>query len=193
MKSKRLTILWLIAGLVLLPALTIGQEKPEGEDATLRLSIGDPKLKGKVVEVAADEIISARSGKPLPFARMIGEMKDSRFIYVGESHDNMTMHDIQFKVIQGLFEQDPAIAIGLEMLPAECQPVLDKWTQGALSKDDFLRQVKWYVHWSMNFGYYEKILDFARDKRIPVFGLNAPREVISKIRMRGWEALSDEE
>ncbi len=193
MKEKRLAVILFLVALVLLPSLGLGQEKAEDEDKTLRLPIGDSKLKNKVIPVAAGEIVSARAGKPLPFARMIREMKDSRFIYVGESHDNMMMHDIQFKVIQGLFEQDPAIAIGLEMLPAETQPVLDKWTQGNLSKEDFLRQVNWYVHWSMNFGYYERILDFARENRIPVFGLNAPRDVISKIRMRGWEALTDEE
>jgi len=193
MKIKRITIILFLLTFILLPSIALSQEKAEGEDATLRLPIGDAKLKSKVVEVAAGEIVSARAGKPLPFARMIGEMKDSRFIYVGESHDNMMMHDIQFKVIQGLFEQDPAIAIGLEMLPAECQPALDKWTQGVLSGEDFLRQVNWYVHWSMNFGYYAKILDFARENRIPVFGLNAPRDVISKIRMKGWESLTDEE
>jgi beta-lactamase class A len=193
MRLKRIIIILFLVAFVLLPSIALSQENAESEDKTLRLPIGDPKLKTKVVEVAAGEIVSARAGKPLPFSRMIGEMKDSRFIYVGESHDNMMMHDIQFKVIQGLFEQNPAIAIGLEMLPAECQPVLDKWTQGVLSKEDFLRQVNWYVHWSMNFGYYEKILGFARENRIPVFGLNAPRDVISKIRMKGWEALTDEE
>lgn len=193
MKCKRMNIVLILAALLLLPSAVLTQEKADSEDATLRLPIGDPKLKTKAVEVAAGEIVSARAGKPLSFVRMIGEMKDSRFIYVGESHDNMAIHDIQLKIIRGLYEQDPAIAIGLEMLPAECQPVLDQWTQGALSKEDFLRRVNWYVHWSMNFGYYEKILDFARENGIPVFGLNAPRDVISKIRMRGWEALSDEE
>ena len=193
MNSKRMSIIFFLAALVLLPSIALSQEKAEGEDVTLRLPIGDPKLKGKVIEVSAGEIVSARAARTVPFARMIDEMKGSRFIYVGESHDNMMMHDIQLKVIQGLFEQDPAVAIGLEMLPAECQPVLDKWTQGALSKEDFLREVEWYVHWSMNYAYYEKILDFAREKKIPVFGLNAPRDVISKIRMKGWEALTDEE
>ncbi|MFZ2054119.1 MAG: ChaN family lipoprotein [Candidatus Aminicenantales bacterium] len=193
MTAKRISAFLLLMALVLLPSIGLCQDKAENEDKTLRLPIGDPKLKNKVVEVAAGEIVSARAGKPLSLAKMIREMKDSRFIYVGESHDNMMMHDIQLKVIRGLFEQDPAIAVGLEMLPAECQPVLDKWTQGDLSKEEFIRRVNWYVHWSMNFGYYEKILDFARENRLPVFGLNAPRDVISKIRMKGWEALTEEE
>lgn len=179
--------------LALVSTVILCQEKAEGEDKTLRLAIGDAKLKSKVIQVTSGGIVSARAGKPIPFERIIKEMKDSRFVYVGESHDNMAMHDIQLKVIQGLFGQDPNIAIGLEMLPAETQPTLDKWSQGLLSRDDLIREVRWYVNWSLNFGYYEKIFDFAKDNRIPVFGLNAPRDIITKIRMKGWEGLSNEE
>ncbi len=173
--------------------LSISYPGQEDEDRTLRLPIGDAKLKGKEVQIAADEIISARSGKPVPFAKMIQEMKDSRFVYVGESHDNLTMHDIQFRVIQALYERDRNIAIGLEMLPVDVQPILDKWSQGLLTEDEFLRDVRWYVNWNMNFGYYRKIFAFAKDNQIPVFALNVPRDVITRIRMRGWEALSDED
>jgi uncharacterized iron-regulated protein len=179
--------------LAILSTEILGQENAEGEDKTLRLAIGDAKLKNKLIQVTSGGIVSVRSAKPLPFEKMIKEMKDCRFVYVGESHDNVAMHDIQLKVIQGLFAQDPSIAIGLEMLPAETQPALDKWSQGLLSKDDLIREVRWYVNWSLNFGYYEKIFDFARDSKIPVFGFNAPRDVITKIRMKGWEGLSDEE
>jgi beta-lactamase class A len=196
MTARKRVILFFVAALVLFSSLSISQEsqdKEAGEDKTLRLAIGDAKLKNKVIRVTTGEIVSARTGKPLPFEQMIKDMKTSRFVYVGESHDNMSMHDLQLKVIQGLFSQDPNIAIGLEMLPAETQPALDRWSQGLLSKDELIEEVSWYVNWSLNFGYYEKIFDFARDKRIPLFGLNAPRDVITKIRMKGWEGLSDEE
>jgi len=167
----------------------LGQE----EDQTLRLAIGDAKLKNKTLEVVSGEIYSAHSGKSLPFSKMIKEMEGSRFIYVGESHDDMAMHDIQFRTIQALYEKNKNVSIGLEMLPAETQPVLDKWSQGQLTKEEFLREVKWYIYWNMNFGFYEKIFDFAKGKNISVFALNVPREVITKIRMKGWDGLSQEE
>ena len=40
---------------------------------------------------------------------------------------------------------------------------------------------------------WASIFDFAREHRLPIYALNAPREVITKIRMRGWDALSGEE
>jgi len=192
MLKKRRALL-VLAALSISASFLLGQDKSAAEDKTLRLAIGDPKLKDKVVEVLVDEIVSGRAGKPLPLEKMIKEMSGGRFIYVGESHDNMAMHDIQLKVIQGLFELEKNIAVGLEMLPAETQPALDKWSRGFLSRDDFIRETRWYVNWSMNFGYYEKILGFARENKLPVYALNAPREVIAKIRMKGWDSLSDAE
>ncbi len=165
----------------------------EAEDKTLRLAIGNPKLRDKHAQVAVGAIVSAASGKPMAFEKMVREMKDSRFIYIGESHDDLAMHDIQARIIRAFYESDKMIAVGLEMLPAITQPVLDKWSRGLLEKEDFLREVEWYIHWNMNFGYYEKIFDFAKEKNIPLFALNAPRELITKIRVKGWESLTEEE
>lgn len=163
------------------------------EDRPLRLAIGEAELRDKLVRVAPGQIISARTGKPVSFSQMVHEMAESRFIYVGESHDSLAMHDIQLRIIEALHEKDQSLAIGLEMLPAETQPVLDRWSQGLVAEEDFVCQVQWYVHWNMNFGYYRKIFDWAREKRIPLYALNTPRHLITKIRMEGWDSLSEEE
>ena len=163
------------------------------EDKTLHLQIGAPQYKNKVLDVVPGEIASVKKGKPVLFAQMIKDMKTSRFVYIGETHDSLPMHDIQFRVIQALYEQDPKLAIGMEMLPSTFQDVLDRWSLGVLSQEEFIRHIQWYITWNFNFGFYEKIFQFAKDNRIPVYALNAPREVITKIRMKGWDALTDEE
>jgi beta-lactamase class A len=193
MTARRKAALLFLAGAAICASLLLSQEKPGDEEKALRLAIGDTKLKNKLIEISRGTVISARSGRPVSFDSMIGEMKGSAFVYVGESHDNAEMHDIQLRVIEALFAQDPRVSIGLEMLPVETQPALDRWSQGALSKDELVREVRWYVNWNMNFGYYEKIFDMARQKRIPILALNVPREIITKIRTKGWEALSDRE
>ena len=162
-------------------------------DPTLTLKIGDPKLKDKVFEVGPGAILSGRSGAQVKFERLIDEMMGARIVHVGETHNSLPMHEIQFQVIRALYAKDRHLAIGLEMVPVTLQETLNKWTAGILAKDEFLREIRWYVTWNFNFGYYEKIFDFAREHRLPIYALNAPREVISKIRMRGWDALSDQE
>jgi len=166
------------------------EDKP---DATLTLRIGDPKLRDKTMDVAAGAVLSGATGKAVGFERMIAEMRGSRFVHVGETHDSMPMHDLQFRVLEALYAQDRHLAVGMEMLPVTVQETLNKWSAGLLTKDEFIREVRWYVNWNFNFGYYEKIFDFAKEHRLPVYALNIPREIISKIRMRGWDALSEEE
>ena len=170
------------------------EAKPEtGPDPSLTLKIGAPGLKDKTMVVRAGEILDASSGRTLAFDRMIRGMAADRFIYVGETHNSLPMHELQYRVIRGLYEIAPDLGVGMEMLPTTVQETLNKWSLGLLTRDDFLREVGWYVHWNFNFGYYERIFEFAKEHRLPIYALNIPREIITKIRMRGWDALTEEE
>jgi uncharacterized iron-regulated protein len=175
---------------MLLPLLVFAQDR--GEDV-LRLSIGNEKLKDKVMAVSAGVIHSTLSGKAVSFSQMISEMKDSRFVFVGETHNSMAMHDIQHRIIQALHEKDKHLSIGLEMFPITQQEVLNKWSMGLLTEEEFIREAEWYVTWNFNFEYYADIFRFAKANKIPLYALNVPREWISDIRTRGWEALSEQQ
>jgi len=176
--------------LIFVCLIAYGEEK---EDKSLLLKIGHKDLKDKIMAVSPGKIHSAREGKAIPISKMIREMRNDRIVYVGESHNSLPMHDIQLKIIQALYEQDRNLSIGVEMFPVTSQEALNKWSLGILSKEEFVREAEWYVNWSFNFGFYEKIFEFAKDNKIPVYALNVPRALITKIRMRGWEALSEEE
>jgi uncharacterized iron-regulated protein len=169
------------------------EETPAKPDPTLTLKIGAPGLKDKTMGVGVGDILAAASGKAVDFDGMIRGMAGDRFVYVGETHNSLPMHDLEFRVIQGLYGLNPDIAVGMEMLPVTVQETLNKWSLGLLTREEFIREVGWYVHWNFNFGYYEKIFAFAKEHRIPVYALNIPREIITKIRMRGWDGLTDEE
>jgi len=162
-------------------------------DRSLQLKIGDPRFKDKTLNIASQEFYAMETGKSLPFARMIQEMKAIPFIYIGETHNSMAMHDLQARIIRALYEQDRNLAIGLEMFPMTFQEVLNKWSLGILSEEEFIREAAWYITWNFNFGFYRQIFDFAKENKIPVYALNAPKDIITKIRMKGWDALTDVE
>ena len=189
MRTRSYIGIFLIAGI--LAAGAAAQE--EGDAGTLRLSLGDPQYKGQFLQIKPDTLFSARTGSPLDYSDMIEELAQARLVYVGESHDSMAMHEIQARIIRSLYEQDPNFTIGMEMFTHRRQEYLNKWSAGLLTVKEFIREAEWYVAWNFNFNYYADIFDAAKTLRIPIFGLNAPRELISKLRMRGWDALSSEE
>ena len=165
----------------------------EGQDRYLRLKIGEPELKDKIISVSPDRLYDMSSGQIIEFPRMIDHMMASRFIYIGETHNSLPMHDIQLKIVQALYEKDHRIAIGLEMIPVTLQHVLNKWSLGILTEEEFVRETSWYETWNFNFKFYEKIFAFAKLNKIPVYGLNIPKGIITKIRMKGWDALTEDE
>jgi len=179
--------------MVLMVILSVFMTFADEEERILRLKIGDKDLKDKVMEVKPRTIYSTKKGKPVPFAVMIQEMDKNRFVFMGETHNSFPMHQIQSKVIQALYEQEKNLCVGLEMLPVTYQEALNKWSLGLLTQDEFIREGQWYVNWNFNFGYYEEIFRFTKEKSVPVYALNVPRAIISKIRMQGWEALSMDE
>ncbi len=141
----------------------------------------------------ADTIISAKTGRPISFEELIAELIESRVIYVGEQHTDRSHHEIQLKIIKGVFEQNPNIAVGMEMFDHSYQSILDQWSGGELDEKAFLRKTHWYANWRYSFSLYRDILDFVRDNRIRLVGLNVPFHIPSKIRVGGIENLRDEE
>ena len=175
--------------LLLSAALVFGAE----EDEILHLKIGDETLKEKTMLVSPGNIHEANSGKTISFVEMIQGMKKSRLVYVGETHNSLVMHQIQAKIIQGLYEQDRELTVGMEMYPITQQEPLNKWSLGILSEQEFIRDARWYVNWNFHFGFYRDIFKVVKKNKIPLYALNVPRDIITKVRMRGWEALSEEE
>ncbi len=164
----------------------------EDKDGYLRLKIGNPELRDKILSISRDKLYSMSSGREIEFSGMIDRMMSSRFIYVGETHQSLPMHDIQLNIIQALLKRDKQLAIGLEMIPVNFQHVLNKWSLGILTDDDLIRDILWYETWNFNFKFYEKIFTFAKLNKIPIYCLNIPKELVTKIRMEGWDALTEE-
>jgi len=165
----------------------------EDENKILLLKIGDPSLKNKAMAISAHKIYSARQGKEISFQEMIKEMDKYPLIYLGETHDNLAIHNIQLRIIRALYEKDRNLAVGLEMFPVSCQEVLNKWNLGILTEEEFIREAKWYINWNFNFGFYAQIFKFSKENKLPIYALNTSRSLIKKIRMKGWDALTEEE
>ena len=105
----------------------------------------------------------------------------------------MDVHRIQARIIEGLQAAGRRLFIGLEMYPYPEQGWLDGWSNGLLTEEGFVRLSRWYDNWGYNWEYYREIFLFARDHRIPMFALNAPRDVVSAVRRKGFANLTAEE
>lgn len=122
---------------------------------------------------------------------LIGEIKRRDIVLVGEIHNKLKHHELQLNVIKAIHETGAEFAVGLEMFRAEDQSSLDRWVGGDMGEDEFRKAYarNWQVPWPL----YKDIFIYAREKKIPLVGLNVSRKVIHKVFKNGFDALGPEE
>ena len=145
-------------------------------------------------QVAFDDIIHIPTGEKVQFSDLTHFFDCANILYVGESHANKASHQVQLKILKTFYEKfGTNIAIGMEMFTKQYQPFLDQWVAGEIDENKFLEETRWNSEWGYDYDLYKDILDFAREKKIPVIALNAPKELVKIVSKKGLKNLSDEE
>jgi len=130
-------------------------------------------------------------GEEKRLSAVLERLVEKRIILVGEHHTNETHHKAQLTIITALHERGVPLAVGLEMFRADSQGLLDQWVRGETGEEAFRKayEENWGYPWTL----YREIFEYGRHKKIPLVGLNVPREVTQKVARRGFKSLSDRE
>jgi uncharacterized iron-regulated protein len=151
------------------------------------------KLQGLPVTLQPGDIVATQTGSVLSFDALMAQLSDQQIIYVGETHVSAADHQIQLRILEALHAANKEVSLGMEMFPRAAQPILDTWSEGSLSEQQFLKDVKWEAVWGYPFFLYQPLLLFSRDHHLPVVGLNAPSEVVRDVARNGLSQLNPED
>jgi uncharacterized iron-regulated protein len=179
---------------VVLTLTTLLATAAAGADSkVLHLRVGDPERRDREVPVVLDAVTDTATGDLLTPAELARRLSDARIVFVGESHTSIDFHRAQLRLVQELDRAGREVLIGLEMYPYTEQEHLDRWHRGLLTEEGFVTLSHWYRSWGYPWDYYRDIFLYARDLGLPLFAVNAPREVVSQVREKGFENLGEEE
>ncbi|MFN9693035.1 MAG: ChaN family lipoprotein [Synechococcaceae cyanobacterium] len=159
-----------------------------------------PLLLWHTASWAADPAISAPSLNPPDCAaaedsaRLAGNRLQANALsldalLLGEIHTSAADHAWQLQTLDALAARRPRLALGLEMVPAPRQPVLDRFSVGQLDEAAFLREVGWAEVWGHDPELYLPILRWARARGVPLLALNAEPELVRRVRREGLAAI----
>jgi uncharacterized iron-regulated protein len=158
----------------------------------LRLAIAAAALAAAIAgagAAGAQPVYDLKAGARTTLAAIAPELAARRIVVVGEHHATESHHRAQLEVIRRLVEAGARVAVGLEMFRRESQTVLDRWVSGASAPAEFERAFR--DNWGYPFAAYRPIFDYAREKRLPMIGLNVPREVTRQVARGGFESLTE--
>ena len=140
---------------------------------------------------ASPVIIDVATGQRVSFDAMVTRLVGARVVYVGERHDRAEDHRAQRAILIALHAQGPARALGFEMVQRPFQAALDAYARGEADEAELLSEVEWETRWGFDFAMYRPLLEFGREHRLRLVGLNAPQETTRTIAREGVQALDE--
>jgi uncharacterized iron-regulated protein len=146
-------------------------------------------LAGSLNAHAAAGMVRMSDQAPVEFERFLEDVGSAEVLFIGDTHDDITVHQKQLEIIRGLYSKNRKLAIGLEMFTSDSQQALDDWSNGKLDEKVFV--AIYAMNWSYDWSMYRDIFLFARENRIPLIALNVPKPIIAKVVRQGGKALTD--
>ncbi len=130
------------------------------------------------------------SGQPVDLSEVIKRAGESDAVFLGENHDDAVGHAIQFEIFKRIVNENLAnrrIALSLEMFERDVQIVVDEYLSGLITEQHFLSSSRPWGNYKWD---YKPLVEFAKEKRLPVIAANAPRRYINMVSRGGRESLN---
>lgn len=111
------------------------------------------------------------------------------FVFLGEEHATEPDQATHAAIIEALVRRGRHVIVGLEMYQRPKQSILDQWSVGEIGEADFLAKSDWRGQWGYEFAFYRPVFDAVQRYKLPLVGLNVPREWVRSVGKGGFEAL----
>jgi uncharacterized iron-regulated protein len=171
--------------------------------SVLLVSLGCASVKKPVPNIAVipgisdqyriGQIIDLSSGEAIPFEQLIENIASVDLIFVGEVHDNPDHHLIQVQILQAFIAEERPVTLAMEFFQKPVQPILDRYIQGEIGEEAFLKEVDWKKQWGFPYSYYRPLMLLAKQNGSKVLAINAPSDIVKKVAYDGLESLDQSE
>ena len=105
-------------------------------------------------------------------------LTDYSVIFIGEEHESRVSHQAELTILTGLAERDSNLILALEMFERDVQDILDAYLKGKISEKKFLKQSR---PWPNYLEDYRPLIEFAKEKGMPVIAANIPRKAAASV------------
>ena len=133
----------------------------------------------KPAPALASRLYEASSGTDATLAESAADWGEVDLVAFGEMHGDLVGAAAQLELLQILAGQARPIALAMEFFERDTQADLDAYLAGTLEKEAYLKQTKRNKAYAATHG---PLVDFCKERGIPVIAANAPRRLVTAYR-----------
>jgi len=132
-------------------------------------------------------------GQPVTLQAIIDSLEGADVLFVGETHDNAVAHMLEAELLRGANDKYGSssskrrdVALSLEMFERDVQTVVDEYLSGLISERHFLLSSRPWKNYETD---YRPLVEYARERHLPVIAANAPARYVSRVSSQGPASL----
>jgi uncharacterized iron-regulated protein len=134
------------------------------------------------------KIVESLTGKEIRPRDLPGRLAHANVIFVGEQHDDPETHRAELAILaalQGKFGE--RLTLAMEMFERDNQGPLTDYVTGKTDEAGFTHAARFWKNYPTD---YRPLIEFAREKHVPVIASNAPQVLVRRVSKDGLAALS---
>ncbi|MBS1835111.1 MAG: ChaN family lipoprotein [Acidobacteria bacterium] len=106
-------------------------------------------------------------------------------VFLGENHDDPVAHHLEAELFKKLAAAGP-VQLAMEMFESDTQAVLDEYLAGLITEDQLIAAGRAWKNYKQD---YRPMVEFAKEKKLPVVAANAPRRYVNRVSRLGRASL----
>lgn len=131
-------------------------------------------------------VVESRTGRALAFDALAARAAGAEVVFFGEQHDDPGTHLLQRELLEAVARRHGNVVLALEMIERDVQPVLDAYLAGGITEAEFLAQSRPWSNYATD---YRPLIEFARERGLPVLAGNVPRRIAAQVSRGGLDTL----
>ncbi len=125
-------------------------------------------------------------GSAATLDQLVAESRAAVVTFLGESHDDPVAHYLEEQILRRTW--DPDLALSLEMFERDVQHVLDEYLAGFITENHLVASSRAWKNYASD---YRPLIEFAKEKNMPVVASNAPRRYVDRVSRLGAASLAE--
>jgi len=133
--------------------------------------------------------VDTATGSSVSLDVMAAQLAKCDVVFLGEEHDKTVAHQLQMELTRRIVELRPNATLSFEMIERDAQEDLDRYLAGGIDESSFLKDTRPWPNYARD---YRPMVEFARERGLPVIAANVPRPLASRVSKEGLEPVADE-
>ncbi|MFH4511898.1 ChaN family lipoprotein [Vibrio alginolyticus] len=127
------------------------------------------------------------SGEHIALSKLPIDLQQADVILIGEWHTHAGIHRFQTDMLKQLTSYDRSLALSMEQFTRDKQPVVDAYLRGEIGEQYLMKQANAWPNYESD---YRPLVEFAKQKNLPVIAANAPKSIVRCIGRQGLDYIN---